>query len=264
MKKKNLLLIVIVLMAFSIQTYRTCTQTLKREVFMNETMSEVKVSNSIHEIIVAKSEETLEEELENISKMNEKAIKDSKQEVNNQTLETVSSEIKKLESSTTVTTTTPIIEAPINRELENVRNDSRTLGTFGRLYLPSVNLNVALYQTEIETGTEAQKIVDNRDSAAYFSVASHQIIADHSHQGFHKIADISIGEKAYIKKNDSSITTYQLIQKFEGMNQGSDLTDLNGKSVFDEKENLIMYTCYKINEYENHVMITIWSLESNS
>lgn len=231
---------------------------------MNETMSEVKVSNSIHEIIVAKSEETPEEKLENTSKMDEKTLKNSIQEVNNQTVEKVSSEIKKLESSTTVTTTTPIIEAPINKELESVRNDSRVLGTFGRLYLPSVNLNVALYQTEISTGGEAQKIVDNRDSAAYFSIASHQIIADHSHQGFHKIANIPIGEKAYIKKTDSQIVTYQLIQKFEGMNQESDLTDLNGKSVFDEKENLIMYTCYKINEYENHVMITIWSLESNS
>lgn len=266
MKKKNLLIIMVVLMVFSIQTYGTCVRILTREVFMNETVSEVKVSNSVNEILVAKVTSNIEdeskEELVNAIKKNENNLKTTKQEENNKKIEKVVSEIKESESSTTLTT--PALETPILSELEKVRNDNRELGTFGRLYLPSVNLNVALYNTDISEGGIAQKVVDNRDSAAYFSVYSHQIIADHSHQGFHKIADIPIGEKAYIKKNSQQILVYKLVQKFEGMNQGSDLTDLNGRSVFDETENLIMYTCYKINEYENHVMITIWNLESNS
>ena len=260
MKKKNVLIIMIVLMVFSIQTYRTFMHILKKEVFMNETVSDVRVSNPMNEIIVAKVEdEGQEKEPENTPNKDEKNQKAINQNVSSEELETIPSEIKKSEGSTTT-----VIETPTISELETVRNDNHLLGTFGRLYLPSVNLNVALYQTEISIGSEAQKIVDNRDSAAYFSVYAHQVIADHSHQGFHRIADIPIGERAYIKKNDSQIVTYKLTQKFEGMNQGSDLTDLNGKSVFDEKENLIMYTCYKINEYENHVMITIWNLESNS
>jgi len=245
-------------MVFSIQTYRTCIRMLKKEVFMNETVSEVRVPNSMHEIIVAKVEESQKVESENVSKIE----KITKQETSNKKVEMVFTEIKEIETFTTVTQ--PIVETPIISELEKVRNDNSILGTFGRLYLPSVVLNVALYQTEISKGEEAQKIVDKRDSAAYFSVYSHQVIADHSHQNFHKIADIPVGEKAYIKKSDSEVIVYKLVQKFEGINAGFDLTDLNGKSVFDEKENLIMYTCYKINEYENHVMITIWNLESNS
>ena len=250
-------------MVLSIETYRTYTHIRKREIFMNETASEVKVSNGMNEVIVAKVEEkTQKKELENTVKQENKKVTTIKKEENRESVEKTSSEIKKQEVPSTPTVST--IETPIVSEIEKVRKDTRTLGTFGRLYLPSVNLNVALYKTDVSTGNEAQKIVDNKDSAAYFLIYTHQIIADHSHQNFHKIADIPVGEKAYIKKSDSEVIVYKLVQKFEGINAESDLTDLNGKSVFDEKENLIMYTCYKINEYENHVMITIWNLESNS
>jgi len=263
MKKKNLLVIIVVLMVFSIQTYRTCLDILKREVFMNQVISEVKDSDSINKILVAKVSLNIENDKnKQETEPFKEDVKVTNQEENNKKVEKTSLEIKKQESSTT--SNTPVIETPVVSELETVRKDTNVLGTFGRLYLPTVNLNVALYQTDISTGVESQKIVDQRDSAAYFSVYSHQVIADHSHQGFHKIADIQVGEKAYIKKSNQQVSVYKLTSKFEGMNLGSDLTDLNGTSVFDEKENLIMYTCYKINEYENHVMITIWSLESNS
>ena len=256
----------LVLMVLSIETYKTYMHILKKEVYMNETSSEVKVSNVMNEIIVAKLEDKKEEKesenLENTVKHENKVITTTKKEENIKTIENPSSEIKKQE--TPITPMISTIETPVVSELEKIRKDTRSLGTFGRLYLPSVNLNVALYKTEISTGNEVQKIVDNKDSAAYFSVYTHKIIADHSHQSFHKIEDIPVGEKAYIKKNDSEVMVYKLVQRFEGINAGSDLTDLNGKSIFDEKENLIMYTCYKISEYENHVIITIWNLESNS
>jgi len=87
------------------------------------------------------------------------------------------------------------------------------------------------------------------------------VIADHNHQGFRRIIDISVGDKAYLKKTDGQISVYRMTQKFEGMNLGQDLTDLNGNSVFNGDGSLIMYTCYKTLEYDNHVMVTIWQLE---
>ncbi len=151
------------------------------------------------------------------------------------------------------------IESPSLSEIDTVYQNTDILGTYGRLYIPSVDLNVGLYSVDM-TSNVAQKIVDDYDSAAYFEFNNQNVIADHNHQGFHKIINIPISEKAYIKKADGSVDTYQLTQKFEGKNLEYDLVDLNDQSVFNNPNALIMYTCYKMSEYDNHIMITIFQL----
>lgn len=148
-----------------------------------------------------------------------------------------------------------------SNDIDTIRHDTSTLGTLGRLFIPSVSMDVALYQTDISS-EEAQVIVDQQDSAAYFNMYSKNVIADHNHQGFHKIIDTSYNDKAYIKQIDGTIQIYRMIQKLEGINALSDLTDLDGNSVFLGSGNLIMYTCYRTHEYDNHVMIVVWKLEN--
>lgn len=156
----------------------------------------------------------------------------------------------------------PIEESVVNpsiSEEEKINQNKDTLGSYGRLFVPSVNLNVSLNLADM-TANDVQKIVDFRDSAAYFEFNGQNVIADHNHQGFHKIINISIGDFAYIKKTDGSIENYQMTDKFEGKNIVYDLVDLSGNSVLNGKNSLVMYTCYKMGEYDNHVMITIFQL----
>lgn len=153
------------------------------------------------------------------------------------------------------------MQEPTN-ELDMVKKNDLLLGTVGRLFIPSVDLNVGVYNADITKVETTQKIVDNRDSAAYFHMNHQYIIADHNYQGFNRISDIPIGGKAYIKKANGQISVYRMTNRLEGENLGYDLTDLNGKSVLDGRGDLIMYTCYKTYEYLNHVMIVIWELES--
>lgn len=147
----------------------------------------------------------------------------------------------------------------LENELDIIKKDTNILGTYGRIFVPSVDLDVALYLADM-TSNNVQKVVDDRDSAAYFDFNNQNVIADHNHQGFHKIIDMSIGDFAYIKKTDGSIDTYQMTDKFEGENIVYDLVDLSGNSVLNGKSSLVMYTCYKMSEYDNHVMITIFQL----
>jgi len=153
----------------------------------------------------------------------------------------------------------PIIEKPKTVNfVEQISNSNDLLGTFGRIYLPSINLNVAVYYANLEIGAgyNAQTIVDKEDSAAYFNLGEKSIIADHNYQGFNKLFSLNINDVAYIKNVDGTIATYKLTSKFIGKNIVDDLIDLDGNSVKDKEGNLIMYTCYQ-SDYD--VMITLWT-----
>ena len=65
-------------------------------------------------------------------------------------------------------------------------------GMVGRLVIPSVGVNVALF-----SGSD-QAIVDAQDSAVYFSAGNSMVIGDHWNQGFTKIKSCTVGTKAYI------------------------------------------------------------------
>lgn len=163
--------------------------------------------------------------------------------------------------SSNISPDTSIVSNPSIDILDTIKQNGESLGTLGRLFLPSVDFSVAVYSTDLSNGDAAQKIVDNKDSAAYFQIRNKFVIADHNHQGFHRITNIEVGEKAYIKNSNGQIEVYKMVNKLEGMNLGYDLTDLDEKSVLDGQGDLILYTCYKTLEYDNHVMITIWELE---
>ena len=139
--------------------------------------------------------------------------------------------------------------------ITSIKKDNSRLGTYGRLYVS--NHDVALYDYNVNTRSSLslQKLVDNKDSAAYYTTHGKYIIADHDYQGFKVLVNLSVGTKAYIKLSDGSIKTYKLIKKSKGKNTGPDLVDTNGNSFFDMKSDLIMYTCYN-----GGIMSTLWVL----
>lgn len=142
-------------------------------------------------------------------------------------------------------------------ELEIIAQKQDKLGTIGRLYLPSVNLNVAVYEANAYQGENynAQKIVDAKDSAAHFYLGDKAIIADHNYQGFKKIMNLKIGDKAYVKKADGTIEIYQIKERFIGKNTGTDIVTPEGISIADTEQDLIMYTCYT---NDGDITITRW------
>lgn len=138
---------------------------------------------------------------------------------------------------------------------------SGNLGTAGRLKIPSVGIDVALYACSGsgEYASEQQRIVDAIDSAAYIEQTNTvgHIIADHNNQGFHAIHScVPFETYAYI-----NFGTY--IQKYictgigPGLNLGNDLIDWNGVSLnYDSiSGGLAMYTC---NEDSTNITITYW------
>ena len=134
-------------------------------------------------------------------------------------------------------------------------NNKITYGTFGRLYV--ANYNVALYDFNVNTTStsDLQTIVDNKDSAAYYSNNGKLVIADHYYQGFSALVNLNEGDTSYIKFEDGSTIRYRLIKKSRGINTGPDLTDNEGNSFFNMDSDIIMYTCY-----EDGIMATLWKL----
>lgn len=155
----------------------------------------------------------------------------------------------------------PVKKTPSNNSvsiLEQIKLKNDRLGTLGRLYLPTINHSVAVYHANVynDENYNAQQIVDNEDSAAYYKLGEKYIIADHHYQGFKKIINLNVGAKAYIKMNDGTIKTYYLKNKFIGENTGVDLTDGNGNSIQTLEGSLVMYTCYTS---DRKIMLTLWN-----
>lgn len=60
---------------------------------------------------------------------------------------------------------------------------------YGRLVIPSVGVNVALFAVVSQAAADAQ------DSAAYFPFKNYMLVADHWNQGFWKIKRCSVERK---------------------------------------------------------------------
>lgn len=114
-------------------------------------------------------------------------------------------------------------------------------GTWGRLFIPSVDIDVALYQTPCTP--DAQPIVDAYDSAAYINTLDGAVlIADHSNQGFDKIVNLKAGDKLYIYRPDDSIETYVCQETCNGKNYTSKICDERGVAST-QSSGIWCYTC---------------------
>lgn len=109
---------------------------------------------------------------------------------------------------------------------------------YGRLYIPSVGIDVALYYGNDQSAT------DRTDSASIFAYGTYdgEIIADHSNQDFSKLFGVSVGDTGYIKVKDGSVINIRCIEVFDGHNTGPELTNNDYTNVMG-KYDYLMYTC---------------------
>jgi hypothetical protein len=132
---------------------------------------------------------------------------------------------------------------------------TETYGTYGRLYVSWYDVALYDYNVYTDSSLSLQEIVDNYDSAAYYTHKGRYVIADHNYQGFNVLNNLSEGTTSYIKFEDGSTIGYRLIQRTTGYNTGPDLVDTEENSFFDMDSDLIMYTCYG-----DQIMVTLWRL----
>lgn len=124
----------------------------------------------------------------------------------------------------------------------------RRPGMNGRLVIPSVGVNVALFDGN------AQRFVDAKDSAAYFLAGNTMLVGDHWNQGFSKIKNCHAGTLAYIYRG-TSVQTLTCTGVCSGINGDSDLLYADGSSAT-MGGGTLMYTCNGANYHD--VTLTFW------
>lgn len=140
---------------------------------------------------------------------------------------------------------------------EEIVEEISRRGNIGRLTIPSLEIDVALF--DCEPNNNSQFIVNAVDSAAYIRYSElngRDIIADHNFQGFEEIKRAIPGETCAFINNGESVEAYICVSMFQGNNTQDDITDMNGNSVvYQDDELLCMYTC---NETWQSITITLW------
>ncbi len=162
--------------------------------------------------------------------------------------------VKKIVSSSPAKTS-----VPKKTITQKILSHQGKMGTAGRLYFSNLS-SVALYEADFYVD-DLQKIVDEKDSAAYFLYYGETpTIADHSIQGFDIIKKQKVGSIAYRKVKNTEgeilLEKYQVINKIQGVNTGTELLTEDGKKINQIDASLIMYTCNSANP--KSVTIVLW------
>lgn len=125
---------------------------------------------------------------------------------------------------------------------------------YGRLYIPSAGINVALYYGW------SQYITDRVDSANIFcpSYAEGFTIADHNNQAFSRLFSVGVGTSAYIEHPTFGTITIVCTDVFYGYNRSGYIMDANGANAMN-MANYMMYTC---SDGVDGVFISLWSILS--
>ena len=134
---------------------------------------------------------------------------------------------------------------------ERYADDDRYAGFYGRLYVPDVEIDVALY-----CGS-SQEITDRDDSANLFTWMSYtaRIIADHSNQEFAKLFGVEAGTTGYIRLADGDIINIKCIEVLNGHNTVDAIVNESGACVMNSAD-YVMYTCR--NSWQN-IRICLWN-----
>lgn len=158
------------------------------------------------------------------------------------------------------TSTKYLSDKKIEVQKQNAQNYSDTAkvasemqtrpGMIGRLYIPAVGVNVALFNSFSQATTDA------RDSAATYNTVN-MVIADHKHQGFSAMKSSVPGQTVAYINNGNSVRSYLCVEKNSGRNNETSLVDCNGASLYTKiPGGLVMYTC---NSHWSDITYTCWS-----
>ena len=137
-----------------------------------------------------------------------------------------------------------------NRQVE--QEISGKPGMVGRLVIPSVSINVALYTDGGGATVEEmlQNICDREDAAAFFCDGMGYLIADHNNQAFQVLDSVSLGDRAFILRGHS-ILSLVCDLKMDGHNYVKGIVDAEGNYV----SALSDYVCYTCQDNWNNVSV---------
>lgn len=135
---------------------------------------------------------------------------------------------------------------------EKAKDDMYFAGFCGRLSIPGVGINVAMYSSL------AQSVCDREDSACCFNLSPYSgyLIADHSNQDFWVLPSVTVGTVGGICQPNGDITYIMCMESYTGHNTGSMITD-NNYNVVAGQYDYLMYTC--LDGWTN-VQVCQWSI----
>lgn len=124
---------------------------------------------------------------------------------------------------------------------------------YGRLYIPDVGIDVALYSGISQSNT------DREDSASIFAYIIYigEIISDHNNQEFSKLPDVVVGTSGYIVLRNGEIINIKCVEITHGYNTGTRIVDKN-RCVVMGKSDYLMYTCCNCCDGWQNIFISQW------
>lgn len=107
----------------------------------------------------------------------------------------------------------------------------------GKFSIPGVGLSVNCYNSA------SQATVDAANSAAYFYLQGHLVVADHVNQGFNKIKSCKEGTIAYVPYGSGTVE-YECVAVINGINTGYGLKTADGRDISElYPGSVVCYTC---------------------
>lgn len=135
----------------------------------------------------------------------------------------------------------------------------KTYGTHGRIEIPALRISLPLYEAK---NGNAQKIVDDKNSAAYINWRTQVAIVDHSGQdGFERLAKaqpgITIGYIDFQNRQEKILCVKKQVGHIL-LGEKNKLVDANWKQA-NSNGGIVMYTCIKKSaENVMDVWLTYW------
>lgn len=157
-----------------------------------------------------------------------------------------------------------VVEETIVNKIEEEQKivedaDGKKIGDVGRLYIPSVGYQAAVYNCSNKSYNYKQRITDNKDSASYITCRGKKTayIGDHNTDGFENMKK-SIPEEtyAYICKDDGTVDKYVCMEKHSKGRYTGTVYDENDVEIFNSGYDIAMVTC---NGSYLSVTITYWN-----
>lgn len=133
-------------------------------------------------------------------------------------------------------------------------DDARFKSFRGRLYIPDVEIDVALYRTNL------QWVCDLKDAACYFDLygSDCMLIADHVTQSFGPLLDVVEGDTAYINLKTGETVRMVCTDVFDGYDTDHAIVDGDRKDARRDADYL-MYTCIP-DSRNKEVRICLWDI----
>ncbi len=133
---------------------------------------------------------------------------------------------------------------PVLNSANNQEEMEERPAMIGRLYIPDVGVNVALFDTTGMKYNIGQSYVDAEDSSAWKDKNGIGVVADHGNQTFKDIhKSVSNETMAYIQVGEN-IKTYVCASSGCGTNTRKKLIDENGQEIYNTKGiDFMTYAC---------------------